>query len=99
MQTRRTAENMQTSLRGIAYNPLGRVKRAFLRSPVREYCTPGSVRGRPGNRAFYLDINSQINGSTIWVKKSPFSHALRNFGEKIPQFHRTMWDPLVVFPS
>ncbi len=29
--------------------------RATLRSPVREYCTPGSVRGAPGNRRPYLD--------------------------------------------
>jgi hypothetical protein len=24
---------------------------------VREYCTPGSVRGAPGNRCPYLDIS------------------------------------------
>jgi hypothetical protein len=31
-------------------------KRVFSKSPVREYCTPGSVRGHPGNRVFYLDF-------------------------------------------
>ena len=30
-------------------------KRGDLKSPVREYCTPGSVRGAPGNRCPYLD--------------------------------------------
>jgi hypothetical protein len=30
-------------------------QRARLKSPVREYCTPGSVRGAPGNRRPYLD--------------------------------------------
>jgi hypothetical protein len=25
-----------------------------VKSPVREYCTPGSVRGSPGNRRPYL---------------------------------------------
>ena len=30
-------------------------KRVELKSPVREYCTPGSVRGAPGNRCPYLD--------------------------------------------
>jgi hypothetical protein len=30
-------------------------KRAILKSPVREFRTPGSVRGQLGNWLFYLD--------------------------------------------
>ena len=30
-------------------------ERVILKSPVREYCTLGSVRGAPGNRCPYLD--------------------------------------------
>jgi hypothetical protein len=30
-------------------------KRAVSKSPVRENCTPGSVRGLSGNRQSYLD--------------------------------------------
>jgi hypothetical protein len=30
-------------------------ERVDLKSPVRENCTPGSVRGAPGNRCPYLD--------------------------------------------
>jgi len=37
-----------------AGNSLSVRKRAALRSPVREYRTPGSVRGRSGNRPSYL---------------------------------------------
>ena len=32
-----------------------RRRRVSTKSPVREYCTPGSVRGAPGNRRPYLD--------------------------------------------
>ena len=32
-----------------------RRRRASAKSPVREYCTPGSVRGAPGDRRPYLD--------------------------------------------
>src|ERR1022692_3177286 len=49
---------MPTSLRAIAEKASttgpGR-KRTVLKSPVRENCTPGSVRGRSGNWPFYLD--------------------------------------------
>ena len=31
-------------------------ERVDLKSPVREYRPPGSVRGAPGNRCPYLDI-------------------------------------------
>jgi hypothetical protein len=31
-------------------------KRAVLKSPVREFRTPGSVRGQLGNWLFYLDF-------------------------------------------
>jgi len=41
----------------LANLPAGDTQRVSLRSPVREYCTPGSVRGAPGNRCPYLDIN------------------------------------------
>ena len=30
-------------------------ERVNVKSPVREYCTPGSVRGASGNRRPYLD--------------------------------------------
>ena len=39
----------------LANLPAGDTPRVSLRSPVREYCTPGSVRGAPGNRCPYLD--------------------------------------------
>jgi hypothetical protein len=32
------------------------MRRVVLKSPVRENCTPGSVRGAPGNRRPYLAI-------------------------------------------
>src|ERR1035437_3291202 len=41
----------------LANLPAGDTPRVSLRSPVREYCTPGSVRGAPGNRCPYLDIS------------------------------------------
>jgi hypothetical protein len=34
-------------------------KRAVLKSPVREFRTPGSVRGQLGNWLFYLDYTDQ----------------------------------------
>ena len=42
----------------LANLPAGDTPRVSLRSPVREYCTPGSVRGAPGNRCPYLDKDS-----------------------------------------
>ena len=42
----------------LANLPAGDTPRVSLRSPVREYCTPGSVRGAPGNRCLYLDITT-----------------------------------------
>ena len=39
----------------LANLPASDTPRVSLRSPVREYCTPGSVRGAPGNRCPYLD--------------------------------------------
>jgi len=44
------------------------VKRASPRSPVRENRTPGSVRGRPGNRASYLDYDP-VTGR--WPSRDP----------------------------
>ena len=43
---RLTGDHWQTFLRAIKW-------RVELKSPVREYCTPGSVRGAPGNRRPY----------------------------------------------
>ncbi len=45
---RLTEHCWQTFLRAIKV-------RVELKSPVREYCTPGSARGAPGNRRPYLD--------------------------------------------
>ncbi len=41
-----------------------RRRRVSTKSPVREYCTPGSVRGAPGNRRPYLD-NDEFSRSTL----------------------------------
>jgi hypothetical protein len=43
-----TEQSWQTFLQAIT-------TRVELKSPVRENCTPGSVRGAPGNRRPYLD--------------------------------------------
>jgi hypothetical protein len=45
---RLTEQSWQTFLQAIT-------TRVELKSPVRENCTPGSVRGAPGNRRPYLD--------------------------------------------
>ncbi len=34
------------------------MRRVVLKSPVLENCTPGSVRGAPGNRRLYLAIRA-----------------------------------------
>ena len=36
-------------------------KRVFTKSPVRENCTPGSVRGLSGNWQSYRDPNKELN--------------------------------------
>ena len=48
---------MPTSLRGIAkrHRERSSVKRITLKSPVREFRTPGSVGGQSGNRLSYPD--------------------------------------------
>jgi hypothetical protein len=38
-----------------------------LKSPVREYCTPGSVRGAPGNRCPYLDKSQGGDRGGQWL--------------------------------
>ena len=40
------------------------MRRVVLKSPVLENCTPGSVRGAPGNRRLYLAkiLKSDIAG-------------------------------------
>ena len=48
----------------LANLPAGDTPRVSLRSPVREYCTPGSVRGAPGNRCPYLDITARHGSSS-----------------------------------
>jgi len=47
-------------------------QRVFTKSPVRENCTPGSVRGLSGNRQSYRDLRDDENArylppSTITV--------------------------------
>ena len=41
-------------------------ERVDLKSPVREYRPPGSVRGAPGNRRPYLDKGLNRTNLTIW---------------------------------
>jgi hypothetical protein len=74
MQGRNT---MQTSLRAIAKRARrksrgnGSAKRAPVKSPVRENCTPGSVGGHPGDRVSYPDIQSKAEGvRTCFVTSS-----------------------------
>jgi hypothetical protein len=51
-------------------------KRVLLKSPVREFRTPGSERGLPGNRQFYRDN----------IKTGTKTHLFRNEGEKLISF-------------
>ena len=47
--------------------------RENLRSPVRQYRTPGSARGTPGNRRSYLDslrINGAIAERTVFWRSN-----------------------------
>jgi len=50
-------------------------ERVDLKSPVREYRSPGSVRGAPGNRRPYLDGHRFVhrNPTLIWVRSSPLT--------------------------
>ena len=41
------------------------MRRVVLKSPVLENCTPGSVRGAPGNRRPYLD-NAEMLKWPAW---------------------------------
>src|SRR5208337_2267809 len=62
---------MPTSLRAIAEkaSTTGPVrKRTVLKSPVRENCTPGSVRGRSGDWPTYLDVRQHKSGSSYGVR-------------------------------
>ena len=45
-------------------------KRVYLKSPVRENRTPGSVGGQPGNRLSYPDVR-QANLAFLLGCKSP----------------------------
>ena len=40
----------------------------MMKSPVQENCTPGSVRGQPGNWLFYLDVRQAKLGASCRVK-------------------------------
>ncbi len=40
-------------------------KRAVLKSPVREYRTPGTVRGPSGNRRSYLDYSRATKATPV----------------------------------
>ena len=51
----------------LANLPAGDTQRVRWKSPVREYCTPGSVRGAPGNRRPYLDLF--LEGSSLFAVK------------------------------
>ncbi|MBI5601733.1 MAG: hypothetical protein HY879_00095 [Deltaproteobacteria bacterium] len=46
-------------------------KRIILRNPVREFCTPGSVRGQSGNWLSYLDPLLQDHKGKKRVNNSP----------------------------
>jgi len=52
-------------------------ERVGLKSPVRENCTPGSVRGASGNRRPYRDVEVQTPGVIIdlpylWRRSGPW---------------------------
>jgi len=52
-------------------------ERVGLKSPVRENCTPGSVRGASGNRRPYRDVEVQTPGVVIdlpylWRRSGPW---------------------------
>src|SRR5713226_4256252 len=59
---RMTEQRWPTDLRAI-------IARVELKSPVREYCTPGSVRGALGNQRPYLD-NGSRNLRTLLNRRS-----------------------------
>ena len=48
--------------------PCSDAKRVSPKSPVRENRTPGSVRGRPGNRAFLPRFNPELGR---WINRDP----------------------------
>src|ERR1019366_7367900 len=58
----------------LANLPAGDRQRVRLKSPVREYRPPGSVRGAPGNRRPYLDnVECRVRkpGSILgWIMES-----------------------------
>ncbi len=45
-------------------------KRVSTKSPVRENCTPGSVRGLSGNRQSYRDLRSKESTNRPWPPMS-----------------------------
>ena len=62
-------------------------ERVNVKSPVREYRPPGSVRGAPGNRCPYLDnseLKTSVQRSTFDVRRSAFG--VRRSGECAPTF-------------
>ena len=48
------------------------MRRVVLKSPVLENCTPGSVRGAPGNRRLYLAIMTKQNPQPQYQAVLPF---------------------------
>jgi len=62
-------------------------KRVFLRSPVRENRTPGSVRGPSGNRRSYRDVRQVKLGVSCGVKV-PAGQGLTNHPYRVLQLCR-----------
>jgi hypothetical protein len=60
-------------------------ERVDLKSPVREYRPPGSVRGASGNRRPYLDVRSEK--ACVAEGESPSS-----LEAKLPEFRTKVMD-------
>ena len=59
------------------------MRRVVLKSPVLENCTPGSVRGAPGNRRPYLDVRSEKTCVGEGESPSSLEARLPEFGTKV----------------
>jgi hypothetical protein len=58
-------------------------KRVFTKSPVRENCTPGSVRGLLGNWQSYRDLCGQTFGHELFAN---FRHtSLESLSRSLPR--------------
>ena len=60
-----------------------------MKSPVRDNCTPGSVRGAPGNRRPYRDQNLRFPRLAPWSPRSKIN--LRDAGP-LPGVRLTVQD-------